>query len=179
MINNTITNIEQISEQIFELAHEAMLSDEVPVASVVCMNTNPDVGKTLDAFINGENITGMKIIGEGINQIVNTKDPTAHGEMLALRRACRELNSERLANSFIITTLEPCIMCAGSIILARLEAVVYFAPTQTGLGMAALFQQNPDVTHAFNHYPKLHHLKEYENRASEMLRSFFRLKRSP
>jgi tRNA(adenine34) deaminase len=162
-----------------------MKYDEVPVASVICsidvMNDSGNPGnfiETIESFIKGENISGLEIIGSGINRIVKEKDSTAHGEMQAVRSACRNQNSERLSKSFILTTLEPCIMCAGAILLARLDAVIYMAPALSGVGMKTLLTQNPEEMHAFNHYPKLYHLQNYEERASEMLRSFFRLKRS-
>lgn len=185
MNSNSFKNIFEVSDYIFNMAAEAGACDEVPVASAVCTidpdvlnNTDQNLNDFIHSFLRGEDLKGLKIIGKGTNQILDKKDPTAHGELTAIRDACKYQNSERLTNSFLITTLEPCIMCGGAVILSRLNSVLFFAPALKGIGMKTLLSQNPGQTHAFNHYPELHHLTEYENQASEMLRSFFRLKRT-
>ena len=67
------------------------------------------------------------IIGRGQNRVERLRDPTAHAEMLAIREASDTLGYERLAGATIYVTLEPCAMCAGAIVLARLEHLVYGA----------------------------------------------------
>ena len=69
-----------------------------------------------------------EILGEGVNQVTSTKDPTAHAEMLAIRMACAKLGSFELKNCELYTSCEPCPMCLGAIYWARL-ARVYFANT--------------------------------------------------
>jgi len=69
-----------------------------------------------------------EILGEGVNQVTSTKDPTAHAEMLAIRMACARLGSFELKNCELYTSCEPCPMCLGAIYWARL-ARVYFANT--------------------------------------------------
>src|SRR5664279_5651406 len=89
------------------LAREASRADEVPVGAVV--------------------VHDGEVIAEGRNRIRELKDPTAHAEMLALREASRRLHRERLGGTILFTTLEPCPMCAGAAVLARVDAVVYGA----------------------------------------------------
>ncbi len=67
------------------------------------------------------------IIGRGQNRVERLRDPTAHAEMLAIREASASLGYERLAGATLYVTLEPCAMCAGAIVLARLERLVYGA----------------------------------------------------
>ena len=67
------------------------------------------------------------VIGEGFNQPISESDPTAHAEIVALRRAAQELNNYRLPCATMYVTVEPCAMCAGAIIHARLARLVYAA----------------------------------------------------
>ena len=66
-----------------------------------------------------------EIIGEGCNEVTATNDPTAHAEIVAIRNACRRLNSFQLTGCEIYTSCEPCPMCLGAIYWARPEKVVY------------------------------------------------------
>lgn len=68
-----------------------------------------------------------KIIGEGFNQAITLNDPTAHAEVMALRDAGQQLNNYRMINTTLYVTLEPCVMCSGSLVHARVERVVYGA----------------------------------------------------
>jgi tRNA(adenine34) deaminase len=68
-----------------------------------------------------------KIVGRGGNSPIGMKDPTAHAEMLALREAAREVGNYRLEEASLYSTLEPCIMCAGAVVQARLRRVVFGA----------------------------------------------------
>ena len=90
----------------FELAKDAGDEGEVPVGCVI---------------IDGQN----NLIAEGQNRRERDKDPTAHAEILALRRAGQTLNTWHLNDCTLYVTLEPCPMCAGAIILARLGLLVY------------------------------------------------------
>lgn len=66
-----------------------------------------------------------EIIGEGYNSVISSSDPTAHAEVLAIREACRKLNSFQLEGCAIYTSCEPCPMCMGAIYWARLQKVFY------------------------------------------------------
>ncbi len=68
-----------------------------------------------------------EIIGRGHNRRETWKDPTAHAEILAIREACRRLGGWRLTESTLYVTIEPCSMCAGAIVLARIPRLVYGA----------------------------------------------------
>lgn len=90
-----------------ELAGQARQAGEVPVGAVV--------------VIDGE------IAGEGYNRPIFSNDPSAHAEMVALRAACESVGNYRLPQATMYVTLEPCVMCSGAMIHARLERVVYGA----------------------------------------------------
>jgi tRNA(adenine34) deaminase len=91
-----------------ELARRAQSDGEVPVGAVVVLNDD--------------------IIGEGWNCPIGTSDPTAHAEIMALRAASRRQKNYRMPGAVLYVTLEPCVMCVGAIIHARIERVVYGAP---------------------------------------------------
>ena len=87
------------------LAREAEAAGEVPVGAIVVLN--------------GE------VIGKGRNSPVSLHDPTAHAEILALRQAAFHTGNYRLEGATIYTTLEPCVMCAGALVTARLRRLVF------------------------------------------------------
>jgi len=86
-------------------ARRAFDEDEVPVGAIV--------------------VREGEIIGKGYNQIEHLQDPTAHAEMIAITAAANHLSSRRLENCTLYVTLEPCPMCAGAIVLARIPALVF------------------------------------------------------
>lgn len=90
-----------------DLAQTAESAGEVPVGAVVVRD-------------------GM-LLGEGWNRPVSSDDPSAHAEIEALRQACVAGQNYRLPNSTLYVTLEPCVMCAGAIVIARVERVVFAA----------------------------------------------------
>ncbi len=92
-------------QRALELAQKARAHDEVPVGAVI--------------------VHEDKIIGEGWNQPISSNDPTAHAEMIALRDAGNNVGNYRLPNSTMYVTLEPCAMCAGAIIHARLSKIIF------------------------------------------------------
>ncbi len=92
-------------QRAFELATKAEAQDEVPVGAVIVYQD--------------------KIIGEGWNQPISSDDPTAHAEIMALRDAGNKISNYRLPNATIYVTLEPCTMCAGAIVYARISKLVY------------------------------------------------------
>ncbi len=94
-------------QQALELAREAEADGEVPVGAVMVLK--------------GE------IIGRGRNSPISLNDPTAHAEVLAMREACKTLGNYRLEGATIYATLEPCVMCAGALVNARVERLVFGA----------------------------------------------------
>jgi len=96
-------------QRALELArHAEQVDNEVPVGAVVVLNG--------------------KMIGEGWNRIITLHDPTAHAEIQALRAACAQVKNYRLPGATLYVTLEPCVMCAGAIIHARLAQLVFATP---------------------------------------------------
>jgi tRNA(adenine34) deaminase len=90
-----------------DLAREAEAGGEVPVGAVIVMD--------------GE------VVGRGRNSPIERSDPTAHAEILALRDACAAVGNYRLEGAILYTTLEPCVMCAGALVAARIAKVVFGA----------------------------------------------------
>jgi len=90
-----------------DLAREAEAAGEVPVGAVIVMD--------------GE------VIGRGRNSPIGRSDPTAHAEILALREACAAAGNYRLEGAILYTTIEPCVMCAGALVTARIAKVVFGA----------------------------------------------------
>jgi tRNA(adenine34) deaminase len=88
-------------------ARKAMASDEVPVGAVVAV--------------------GEEIVAAGFNQPISTVDPTAHAEIRALRAAAQKIGNYRLTGATLCVTVEPCAMCVGAMVHARIGALVYGA----------------------------------------------------
>jgi len=114
------------------------------------------------------------IVGWGQNRVLRDKDPTAHAEIVAMREAAAALGNYRLNGCTLYVTLEPCTMCAGAMIHARLDRMVY-AAADPKAGAAG------SVLGVLNH-PKLNHQMHVEQgilaeESSELLRGFFRERR--
>ncbi len=115
-----------------------------------------------------------EVIGVGHNERELRKDPTAHAEILALREASTRLGSWRVLDSVMYVTLEPCSMCAGAIVLARIPRVVYAAPDPKA-GAAGSVLNLLDVPQ-FNHRPIVAGGLLAEESAA-LLRAFFASRR--
>ena len=94
-------------QQALELAKFATSNNEVPVGAILILDN--------------------KIIGKGWNQPISSNDPTAHAEIIALRQGAQYLNNYRLLNTTLYVTLEPCAMCIGAMIHARIKHLVFGA----------------------------------------------------
>lgn len=110
------------------------------------------------------------VIGKGHNQVEGLKDPTAHAEILAIGAAATALGSWRLEGATLYVTLEPCTMCAGAIVLARLKKLVYGAADPKAGACGTLMNVPRDE--------RLNHIVEVESgfmeeECSFLLRSFF------
>ena len=110
-------------------AQKAALREEVPVGAVV--------------------VQDGKVIARGFNRPLGLSDPSAHAEILALRRAAKKLGNYRLKGCDLYVTIEPCAMCAGAIIQARLRRLVYGAPdAKSGAcGSALAVLNHPSTNH--------------------------------
>ncbi len=141
-------------ERALALAEKASALGEVPVGAVVTR--------------------GGEVIAEAHNAPRDTHDPTAHAEILAIRRAARALGEERLTDCDLWVTLEPCAMCAGAIVHARIGKLYYAASDPKGGAVehgARVFEP-PQCLHRPEVYAGIG-----EARAAELLRAFFRERR--
>lgn len=116
------------------------------------------------------------IIGRGQNRVLRDNDPTAHAEIVAMREAATALQNYRLSGCTLYVTLEPCAMCAGAMIHARIDRLMY-AAADPKAGAAG------SVLSVLNH-PKLNHQIQVEQgilaeESGHLLRSFFRERRTP
>jgi tRNA(adenine34) deaminase len=151
---NEAPSFEAAMREALALAAEAALAGEVPVGAV--------------AVLEG------RVVGRGRNRREEDRDPTAHAELLALRDAARTLGRWRLTGVTLVVTLEPCAMCAGALVLARVDRLVYGAddPKAGAVGSLMDLSTDPRLNHRF---PVERGLLAEE--AGELLRSFFRARR--
>ena len=144
----------QPMQRALDLAEASAAAGEVPVGAVITRR--------------GE------VIAEAHNMPRKTCDPTAHAEILAIRRAAEALGQERLSDCELWVTLEPCSMCAGAIVHARLAKVYYAASDPKGGAVE-------HGARVFDQAQCLHRPEVYsgigEAKAAEMLREFFRERR--
>jgi len=113
------------------------------------------------------------VIGRGYNRPVGTSDPTAHAEILALREAARATGNYRLTGATLYVTVEPCLMCVGAIVHARVATLVYGVADPKGGAVRSLLDPNAlPLNHRFE---AVHGVLADECRA--ILQEFFRLRR--
>jgi tRNA(adenine34) deaminase len=137
------------------LAGRAAAEGEVPVGAVLVLDN--------------------ALIGEGWNRPIGAHDATAHAEIQALRDAGRRVGNYRLPGTTLYVTLEPCVMCAGAIIHARVERVVYGAPDPKAGACGSVFDLLPSDGR-FNHRTECRGGILAED-CGETLRAFFRARR--
>ena len=114
------------------------------------------------------------VLGTGHNQRESTHDPTAHAEVLAIRSAARRRDSWRLDDCTLVVTLEPCTMCAGATVLARLRRVVYGADDPKAGAVGSLWDVVRD--RRLNHRPEVV-ADVLADECQELLRSWFERRR--
>lgn len=136
-------------------ALKAFDEDEVPVGAVIVHNG--------------------RIIARAHNQIRTLKDPTAHAEMIAITQAAAHLSNERLLETTMYVTIEPCAMCAGAMVLARMKRLVYGAddPKTGACGSVMNIINNKKLNHSIDVTRGI-----LEAESSSILREFFAIKRS-
>jgi tRNA(adenine34) deaminase len=150
-----MTTDEKWMQRAFDLAKKAEAQDEVPVGAAIVYED--------------------QIIGEGWNQPISSDDPTAHAEIMALRDAGNKIGNYRLPNATIYVTLEPCTMCAGAIIHARLSRLVYAVDDPKTGACGSVF--NLLQTEELNHKVEIEKgVMEEESR--NLIQSFFKEKRA-
>lgn len=136
-------------------AKRARDREEVPVGAVV--------------------VSAGKVLGRGYNRPISRKDPTAHAEMVAIRRACHRAGNYRLTDCDLYVTLEPCPMCASALVHARVARVVYGAADPKGGACGSVFDLLPSDAR-FNHATEVTGGVLGEA-CGERLRAFFRERR--
>ena len=146
---------ELFMQEALRLAQRALDSSEVPVGAVV--------------------VHEGKVVGRGFNRNLADSDPTAHAEVVALREAGAAIGNHRLPGCDLFVTIEPCAMCAGAIVHARIRGLVYGAEDpKAGAVHSAM--------HVLNH-PALNHQVEVRRgvlagKCAELLQDFFRARRA-
>lgn len=141
-------------ERALRLARRAEAQGEVPVGAVL--------------------VYGGDIIGEGWNQSITENDPTAHGEIMALRQGAKALGNYRLVDTTLYVTLEPCIMCAGALVHARVQLCVYGASDPKGGALCKHHQwlEALPLNHRVQHMGGV-----LGEESSDLLKAFFQARR--
>jgi tRNA(adenine34) deaminase len=151
---NSKLNHDLFMMKAFHLAEKAFDEDEVPVGAVV--------------------VHENRIVGQGYNQVERLNDPTAHAEMIAISAACDTLSTKYLSDCTLYVTLEPCAMCSGAIVWAKLKRVVFGALDEKAGGCGSLF--NIAANKKLNHQTEIIH-GVMEMDCQFLLNRFFRSKR--
>ena len=148
-------NDEYWMRRALNLAERAQADGEVPVGAVV--------------------VKDDECIGEGWNQPISTRDPSAHAEITALRAAAGRTENYRLPGTTLYVTLEPCAMCAGAIILARVSRLVYAAadPRSGAAGSVFNILQSEQLNHRVDLTAGVLELE-----AAAILQTFFKTRRA-
>jgi tRNA(adenine34) deaminase len=131
-------------------AEEALSKEEIPIGAVIVHNE--------------------RIIGRGHNQVELLRDPTAHAEMIAVTAAATHLNSWRLNDCDIYVTLEPCIMCTGALLAARVKNVFFaaFDPKYGACGSLYNLAEEGKYNHRLNLFSGI-----YSSESEKLLKEFF------
>ena len=146
---------EYYMQMALKLAKEAGGKNEVPVGAVIVASSG-------------------NIIGMGYNSPIASKDPTAHAEIVAIREASRKLGNYRLLNTTMYVTIEPCPMCAGALIHARVKRLVFGAHDPKGGACGSLYNLVHDT--------RLNHRLDVKggvlaHRARDIIQAFFKKRR--
>ncbi len=141
-------------QKALKLAQKAAERGEVPVGAVLVLDG--------------------QVLALGSNRREQWKTPLGHAELIAVQRASQKLGSWRLLNSTLYVTLEPCVMCAGALVQARISKLVYGARDPKGGAVDSLYRVAQD--------PRLNHQIEIvsgilENECSQILKDFFKMRR--
>jgi tRNA(adenine34) deaminase len=141
-------------EEALRAAQRALEAGEIPVGAVV--------------------VCAGKIVGRGWNRNIGDSDPTAHAEMVALRAAGASVGNHRLEDCELFATIEPCAMCAGALVHARIKRLVYGADDPKAGGVRSVME--------LLDHPQLNHRVEVRSgvlagRSAELLQTFFKSRR--
>lgn len=145
---------EHYMQRAIELARIAAKNQEVPVGALLVLD--------------------HKVIGEGFNHPIQAHDPSAHAEIIALRQGAIQLQNYRIIHSTLYVTLEPCLMCVGAIVHARVRRVVYGASDPKTGAVNSVFKlgETQSLNHQVEYLGGL-----FAEECGEILRRFFRERR--
>ncbi|PYQ51914.1 MAG: tRNA adenosine(34) deaminase TadA [Acidobacteria bacterium] len=144
---------EGFMRQALAQAQEALRAGEVPIGAVL--------------------VADGRVIAEGFNQPIRARDPTAHAEIVALRRAAQSLGNYRLPGTTLYVTVEPCLMCVGALVHARVGTLVYGADEAKGGGVRSLVRvEDLALNHRFEVVPGV-----LDEECRALLVDFFRTRR--
>ncbi len=131
-------------------AKKSLQSEDVPVGAVVVLD--------------GE------VVSKGHNEVEKKKDSTAHAEFIAIKKAIKKLGHKHLLDCILFTTLEPCSMCAGALVLSRIKKVIYAAkdPKSGAGGSVMNILYHPDLNHRIEVISGI-----LEEESSKLLKDFF------
>jgi tRNA(adenine34) deaminase len=139
-------------------ARRARDAGEVPIGAVVAL----------------DGAAGVEIVGRGYNQPIGASDPTAHAEIVAIRDAARRAGNYRLTDAILCVTIEPCLMCVGAVVHARIGTLVYGAaePKSGALGSTVRGGELPGFNHRFHVVQGV-----LEAECRELVQAFFKERR--
>ncbi len=141
-------------QQALKCAEKAQEKDEVPIGAVI--------------------VKDNKIVSKGYNKSITLKDTTAHAEIVAVRKACKKLNNYRLNDCSVYVTIEPCSMCMGALILARIKNLYFGAKDiKAGACGSILDISKVKTNHKINVYSGL-----LEQDCATIIKKFFKSKRT-
>jgi tRNA(adenine34) deaminase len=146
---------EPFMRRALEQARRAEAEGEVPIGAVVVLD--------------GE------VVGRGFNRPIGAVDPTAHAEVLALREAARHVGNYRLVGADVYVTVEPCLMCVGALVLARVRTVVFGVREPKTGALVSTVQplEIPSLNHRFEVVEGV-----LEDECRDLMQAFFRSRRS-
>lgn len=148
-------NLNQFMAMALREAENACLEDEVPIGAVLISPAG-------------------EVLAADHNRTRQNNDPTAHAEILVLRKAARLLNNFRLPGTTLLVTIEPCLMCAGAVIQARLEQVVFGTTDPKAGALGSLYDVSKDgrLNHRFTVVSGV-----LEKECRELIQKFFEVRR--
>ncbi len=154
--DGTITRTEEFMAAALKEAEKAFQEDEVPIGAVLVSS-------------------GGEVIAVDHNRTRQNNDPTAHAEILVLRKAARVLNNYRLPGTILYITIEPCLMCVGAVIQARVDRVIFGTADPKAGALGSLYDVSKDerLNHCFEVISGV-----LETECRELIQKFFETRRN-
>ncbi|MFT5950426.1 MAG: tRNA(adenine34) deaminase [Francisella sp.] len=156
-MTNKLSKHEFFMQKAYEQALLAYENGEVPIGAVLVKTDDAD----------------KKVIAESFNKTLILTDPTAHAEMLVIKKAAQQVNNHRLVDTTLYVTMEPCMMCLGAIVQARVSEIVYACDD---LRVGVFSKENYHLNKNINHNLQVTN-GIMATQCSELLRKFFKERR--